>query len=113
MPTAPTTTIGTLARKIEFQAKLSSSQPPVIGPSTMPTPDTADQVAIALGRSCSSKRLVMIESVAGMMKAAAAPMSARVAISWPALPANDDATAPTPSMPSPINRTSGWTTGSR
>ena len=45
-------TIGRLTRNKLFQLKCSSSQPPVIGPTAMPTPDTAAHAAIALGRSC-------------------------------------------------------------
>ena len=44
-------------------------------------PVTLAQIAIAFGRSYGSKTLMRIESVDGMMSAAAAPITARHAIS--------------------------------
>ena len=43
----------------------------------MPMPDTADQTAIALGRSSSGNTLAMIDRVAGIVRAAPMPMNAR------------------------------------
>ncbi len=80
-PTSATATIGRLTRNMLFQLKCSSSQPPVIGPTAMPMPETAAQAAIALGRSCAGKMLVRIDSVVGMIPAAPRPISAREAIS--------------------------------
>jgi hypothetical protein len=80
---------GTLTRKTEPHQKCSSSQPPVTGPMAMAMPAVADQMAMAWARSFGTvKTLVMIERVAGMTRAAPTPIRARVAISWPALPAN-------------------------
>jgi hypothetical protein len=56
----------------------------------MPTPARPDQMPIALPRSSAGKTFVMIESVAGMIRAAPTPMAARAAITSPA----DEASAP-------------------
>ena len=60
-----------LTRKIDDQAKLSTSQPPRIGPTTMPMPETRDQTAIAFGRSSSGNTLAMIDRVAGIVSGGA------------------------------------------
>ena len=53
----------------------------MIGPRPTATPAVAAQKPIARPRSWAGKRLVMIESVDGMMHAAPMPMNARNAIS--------------------------------
>ena len=79
---------GTLTRKIEPHPKWSSSTPPATGPSATPTPAVAAQMPIAVARSRGSvKTLMRSESVAGMMNAAPAPMTARAAISASTPPA--------------------------
>ena len=45
---------GMLIRKIELQAKCSSSSPPSVGPMATPSPETADQMPIAFARSAGS-----------------------------------------------------------
>ena len=45
-------------------------------------PDTAAQVAIARGRSFSGNRLVISDSVAGIISAPPRPMRPRTTISW-------------------------------
>ena len=61
---------------------------------TIPTPATADQAAIACGRSAGGNTAFRIDSVAGMTKAAPKPISTRSAMSTPALDANDAARLP-------------------
>ena len=64
--------------KIEPHQKWSSRKPPTTGPSATPRPAVAAQMPIAVARSRASvKTLISSESVAGMMNAAPAPMTAR------------------------------------
>ena len=56
-------------------------KPPTTGPIASARADTPAQVPIALPRSCGSKTLVTIESVAGIMNAAPTPCTTRLAIS--------------------------------
>ena len=102
----PARTTGMLTRKIDDQAKLSTSQPPRIGPTTMPMPETADQTAIAFGRSSSGNTLAMIDRVAGIVRAAPMPMKARAQISWSAVVTNADRTLPTPKIARPARSAS-------
>ena len=101
-PTRATATIGRLTRNRLCQLKCSSSQPPVMGPTAMPTPDTAAQMAIALGRSCAGKMLVRIDSVVGMIPAAPRPISAREAISVAELSESVAASEPAPKTSRPV-----------
>ena len=101
-PTRPNATIGRLTRNRLFQLKCSSSQPPVTGPTAIPSPDTAAQMAIAFGRSCAGKRLVRIDSVVGMIAAAPRPISARAAMSEEALSANVANSDPAPKTSRPV-----------
>ena len=79
-----TITIGTLTRKIDPYQKCSSSAPPTIGPNATAMPDVAPQIPSAFCRSDGSgKTLVRMARLAGKMKAAATPISARAAISEP------------------------------
>ena len=74
--------------KIEPHQKWSSRKPPTTGPSATPTPAVAAQMPTAVARSRGSgKTLISSDSVAGMMNAAPAPMTARAAISRSAPPA--------------------------
>ena len=73
---------GTLTMKIEPHQKWSSRKPPTTGPSATPRPAVAAQMPIAIARSrVSVKTLIRSESVAGMMNAAPAPMTARATMS--------------------------------
>ena len=65
-----------------------------MGPITMPTPATADQAAIACGRSFGGKTAFRIDSVAGMTNAAPRPITTRAAISIPVPVANAAAVLP-------------------
>ena len=79
-----TTTIGTLTRKIDPYQKCSRSAPPTIGPNATAMPDVAPQMPSAFWRSDGSgKTLVRMARLAGKMKAAATPMSARAVMSVP------------------------------
>ena len=82
--TRVTMTIGTLTRKMDPYQKCSSSAPPTIGPKATAIPDVAPQMPRAFCRSDGSgKTLVRMARLAGKMKAAATPMSARVEINVP------------------------------
>ena len=77
---------GTSAKKTLCQEKCSSSQPPTIGPTAIPTPVLAPQSPIARARSRRSvNTLVSRDSVAGKISAAPSPITARAAISSPGL----------------------------
>ena len=80
--TIATTVSGTFTMKIDPHQKWSSRKPPSTGPSATPRPAVAAQMPMAVARSrVSVKTLIRSDSVAGMMKAAPAPMIARAAIS--------------------------------
>src|SRR6185437_6431375 len=100
--TATAAPAGAIATKMLPQLKWASSQPPTIGPSAMATPATAPHRPIARARSRRSvKTLVSRESVAGKAIAAPRPITARAAISQPALVVNPPArlAAPTTARP--------------
>ena len=68
----------------------------------MPRADTPAHTPIALARSAGTvKTLVRIDSVDGMMKAAPAPMRARVAMRTVAEPDSAESREPTPKTESP------------
>jgi hypothetical protein len=80
---AATAANGTSAKKTLDQEKRSSSQPPMIGPTAIPTPVLAPQSPIARARSLRSvNTLVSNDWVAGKISAAP-PITARAAISAP------------------------------
>ena len=93
---------GRLMKKTDPHQKCSSSQPPVSGPTAPPTPAKAAQIPMARARSCGLKTLARIESVAGMTRAAAAPMSARQAMICAGLLANAARPDPAPNTSSPV-----------
>ena len=74
----------------------------------MPTAASAAQIPIALPRSSSGKTLAMIDSVAGMISAAPTPISARIAITWPALSATS-----APRLASPKTVIPAWSASLR
>ena len=83
------TAIGTLTMNTDPHQKWSRRNPPASGPRTTPMPMTPDQMPIAMARSRASVNvLVRMLNVAGMMNAAAPPMTARAVTSWPTPPAN-------------------------
>ena len=92
-PSSATTRSGTLIQKTDDQPKLRISAPPRMGPTAMPSPLTAVQIAIARARSRGlPNTLTRIESVVGMMSAPPTPITARLATSSPVEP---DSAAPT------------------
>ncbi len=101
MATTPTTTNGTLTRKIEPHQKYLISTPPAIGPIAIAMPAAPAQMPIALGRSLGSNTFWMIESVCGCTAAAPMPMRARKKISCVGLVANEQSAdvAPKATMP--------------
>ena len=60
----------------------------------MPTPATADQAAMACGRSFGGKTAFRMDSVAGMTNAAPRPITTRAPISVPVPEANAAAVLP-------------------
>ena len=90
--------------KIEPHQKWSSRKPPTTGPSATPRPAVAAQMPIAVARSRASvKTLISSDSVAGMMNAAPAPITARAAISASTLPAYAAAAEAAPKTASPTS----------
>jgi hypothetical protein len=100
-PTRQAAATGRLIRKMLFQLKCSSRNPPEIGPTAMPSPETAAHTAIALGRSLDGKMFVRIESVVGMIPAAPRPITARDAISALALSEIEARKEPMPNVTRP------------
>ena len=77
---------GAMAMKMLVQLKLSSSQPPTMGPSAIATPAIAPHRPMARARSRRwVKTFEISERVAGKVMAAPSPMTARAAISWAGL----------------------------
>ncbi|MNY45649.1 hypothetical protein D3C86_1807680 [compost metagenome] len=76
-----TATIGTLMRKTEPHQKYSSRKPPSTGPMAAPPDAMAAQMPIASARSRSSVKVSrMIESVAGIIRAAPRARNTRPAM---------------------------------
>src|ERR1700704_4365639 len=75
--TSATRMIGTFTRNTEPNQKWPSRYPLASGPRAPAAPVTLAQIAMAFGRSCAGKVLTMMESVAGMINAAAAPITQR------------------------------------
>lgn len=76
------TTTGTLMKKIAYQEKWPIRNPPSTGLPTRPTMATMAtevQAAMALGRSASSKTVIVIDSVEGMTSAPPSPIATRTA----------------------------------
>jgi hypothetical protein len=90
-----------LTRNTEFQAKWSSSQPPLTGPMAMPMPANPAQMPIALPSSRGGNEAVRIDSVDGMISAPPTPMSARAAISSPDPGASAASREPVPNTSNP------------
>ena len=98
----PITAIGTLIRNTEPHQKWTSSKPPMIGPSAIPTPLVPAQKPIARCRTAGSWNMsVMMASVDGMISAAPMPMLARAAISMPTEPENAAQVDPAANAASP------------
>jgi hypothetical protein len=74
----PSAATGRLRKKIARQLTCSVSSPPTTGPIASASAETPAHVPIARPRSAGGKALVTIESVAGIMKAAPIPCTARL-----------------------------------
>ena len=85
--TTPRTPIGTLMKKIQLQW-ISVKRLPTIGPTASASAETPAQTPIAVPRCRGGKVAVMIESVAGFIRAAPMPWTARAVIKSVALPAS-------------------------
>jgi hypothetical protein len=83
--TAVAAASGTLIRKVSPQPWPLRIQPGRSGPTAIAIPEVADQAVIAAARSRLGKMAPSSDSVAGMISAAPAPITARAAISSPAL----------------------------
>lgn len=95
-------TTGTLMKKIECQEKWSISTPPSTGLPTRPSIDTEPHAAIALGRSSSSKTVMRIDSVEGMISAPPTPMATRAAMTSPGFVQKVAASDAAPKSSSPM-----------
>ena len=96
--------IGAIAKKMLRQSKSSSSQPPTIGPSAIATPVVAPHKPIARARSPRSvNTFVISDSVDGKTIAAPRPITARAAISAPALSVSPPARLAIPNTDSPAS----------
>ena len=87
-------TIGTLTRNTAPYQKCPRRNPLATGPMAPAPPLVAAQKAIALVRSCGGNTLTRIDNVDGMISAAAAPISARQAMSWPMVDEAEASAAP-------------------
>jgi hypothetical protein len=87
LATIARTPTGTLMKKIQFQLACSVNRPPTSGPIASARADTPAQIPIAAPRCSGGKVAVMIESVAGFIKAAPTPWTIRAPISTSPLPA--------------------------
>ena len=77
-PNSPTSTSGMVRANTPPHQNHFSTSPAPRGPIMPPAPAKAAQTAMALGSSRLEKTSVRMESVAGMMRAAAVPMIARM-----------------------------------
>jgi len=93
--TIASTSSGTFTRNTEPHQKCSTRKPDTGGPSAAPPAAIPAHTAIALARSSAGNTLARIDSVEGITKAPAKPMTARAAITWPAVSLNSAITAPT------------------
>ena len=80
-PISAAATRGMLTRNTDPHQKCSSRKPLATGPMAAPAPARPAHRAMALARSWGGKTLVRIDSVAGMIRAAPIPMTARRAMS--------------------------------
>ena len=96
-----TSTIGTLMAKIQRHEAVSTSWPPISGPSTVPIAPQAVQVPTALPRSAGAKFATITASAAGVSSAPATPWSARAATRSSMVGARAQASDVTPKASTP------------
>ena len=99
--TMPSTPIGTLMKKIQFQFACSVMRPPTRGPIASAIAETPAQMPIAMPRCRGAKVAVMIERVAGFMRADPTPWTTRAPIKNPPLGASPHASEAPVKMASP------------
>jgi hypothetical protein len=97
-------TTGMLTRKADPHQKRASRAPDTIGPSAPPAPAKPTQMAIARCRSAGGNTAVINDSVAGMMKAAPAPCTARPTMTSAAESASPLISEPVANTPSPTSK---------
>ncbi len=100
-----TTATGRLMKKIDCQLTFSTRKPPSTGPIASASAETPAQVPIARPRSAAGKALVMIDSVAGIIRAAPAPWTARQATSQVSSGEKPIAALAPAKMPTPARNT--------
>src|SRR5918996_3412562 len=103
--TIVTSTIGTLIAKIQRQEAVSTSCPPISGPSTVPIPPQAVQAPTAFPRSSGAKFATMTASAAGVSTAPATPCRARAATRNSTVGASAHASEVAPKPPTPRAKT--------
>ena len=104
-PANAAATIGTLTRNTEPHQNRASSRPPAIGPIAMPSPMVAAQAPMARARSAGSRNTSLtIDSDAGIVSAAPAPITARHAISRSTEPENAAPIDPAAKTPRPMRK---------
>ena len=92
-------------RKIDPHQNLESRSPPAIGPMAIPSPAVPAQAPMARARSPGSRKTsLMIDSDAGMVRAAPAPIRARQAISRWTEPEKAAPTDPAAKTVSPMRK---------
>jgi hypothetical protein len=99
--TIVTSTIGTLMAKIQRQEAVSTSWPPISGPSTVPMPPHAVQAPTARPRSSGGKADTITARAAGVSSAPATPWNARPATSTSIVGASAHSTEVTPKAATP------------
>ena len=87
---------------MDGQEKKCSRMPEVKRPMTAPPAATPTHVPTAFPRSSGGKMVVITESVTGMIKAAATPIAARIAISAPGESTKSATSETAPNTASPI-----------
>ncbi|MDQ0949988.1 hypothetical protein QFZ24_003911 [Streptomyces phaeochromogenes] len=97
----PIAAIGTLIRKTEPHQKWSSSQPPMIGPSGMPSADAAEMTPTALVRSVGGKSEGRTDRASGITSAPPTPITARATTTQVTSPARAPTSEPARKTPSP------------
>ena len=75
--TMASSAMGTLTKKTEPHQNFSNRSPEARMPRAPPAPAKPDQMAMALARSCEGNTTVMMESVAGIVRAAPTPITPR------------------------------------
>jgi hypothetical protein len=100
------TPTGTLMKKIQPQCKCSAMTPPTSGPMASASAETPAQIPIAIPRCRGGNVAVMIERVAGFIRAAPTPWTIRAPMSHSALGAMPHAREAAVKIASPTTKMS-------